>query len=171
MEKGGWIAVVVALITTAGVVISKYLEVAKPVVAAPDKPAPIPSPQPAVDPAPAPAPAKPVVADAPVAEDETPAPPVKRRTVEISGTWVDNGGMSLTVEQSGATFRMTAAMGNGQVYAQGAIVGRELRWTYTNSLNNPGQCVAQLLPGDDQLTASCQQMSGPPYMMQLTRAG
>jgi hypothetical protein len=170
MADNGKVAIIVALIGAAGVIGSKYLEVAKP---AASSPAPAPAPaqpvaavtqQPAADP---PATARPSPVEPPAPEPQ----PHRPATPDLSGTWVDAGGIAYNLVQNGVQFQVNGQLGNTIVVGQGALVGRSVRWTYQNNIGGTGQCQGNVADGDAMVTATCQQVGGPPFMTQLTKAG
>lgn len=145
-------------------------------IAPPAKADPVPTPTPQLD---DPSPIRPrpdsPAPDTPrpqVEETEPPAPkPVKSAVIDLSGIWVDAGGISYQIEQGGSTFKVGGQFGTTIVMGQGAVIGRSVRWTYQNNIGGAGQCQGTLAQGDVQVTATCVQMNGPPYMVLLTKAG
>lgn len=150
MEKGGWVAVIVALITTLGVLGSKYLEVAKP-DAAIARSAPPPA-APAVVTAAA-APAAPAVA--PPAATIAPVDVAATRP-SLDGTWTET--------QSGAVYRfddngnggvtMRGDFGPVVVIAQGRYGSGAINWTYTINTGEMGRCDGTM-PTPGQIQATC----------------
>jgi hypothetical protein len=178
MADSGKVAIIVALIGAAGVIGSKYIEVAKPAATAPATPAAA-VPESAVSAAPAQPqtntapPVQPVAAKPadPVPTSDSPPPAPHPAAPNLAGTWVDAGGIAYTLVQNGVQFEVSGQLGTTMVVGQGALVGRSVRWTYQNNIGGAGQCQGSVAEGDQLVTATCQQVGGPPYMIQLNRAG
>ncbi|QYE36074.1 hypothetical protein KZX46_09130 [Polymorphobacter sp. PAMC 29334] len=165
MDKGGWVAVMVALITALGVVASKYLEVEKPgVAAASATPAPAPTPAAVVTPAPvaaqtvAPA-AAPVASPVAAAAAPVAPAPVEVATAKpsLDGIWTET--------TSGAAYRMDDN-GNGSVticgdfgpvvvIGQGRYTAGVIGWTYSMNTGEMGRCQGTL-PTPSQIQATCE---------------
>lgn len=180
-KNGGLIAVALAVVSTAGVVATAYFN-AKPAARA-EGPTPTPSPAPTPTPTPSPTPSPtPTPAPTPTPTPTTPAPTaltpspdptptVKDSVAAIGGTWVDGGGLPYVFGQDGANFRLTGGFNGILVAGAGAVINREVRWTYQNNIGGSGQCAGMIAAGDRSMTVGCQQMNGPPYQMLLTRTG
>jgi|GEM_PF-2832376 len=166
MDKGGWIAVIVALITTAGVVASKWLEVAKPepgkvVAVDPVRPDPVP-----------PVHADPALPDKPVADDPPPRreDPVAAKPATMSGMWTETNSNAIyrfdDNDSGGLTMR--GEFGPLIVAAQGGYDAGNVAWNFQSNSGDTGRCQGTI-PAPGHVQAMCQNAAGQTYAVIFRR--
>lgn len=177
MEKSGIVAIVVALITAAGVLGAKYLEVgAKAGPTPPTAVAPVPSAAPAAQvpvSAPVQEPVTPIATAGPGTGIQTPPPvedPAPATPKGLTGAWAESATQAIyRIQQNGNAVLINGSFNGLVVMAQGVVDGTGIVWDFAVNNGDRGRCQGQI-ETPDRLRVMCMNVAGVSYPVEFNRA-